>query len=148
MPDQNKRQAVDSGIKEKPGCWCHNKTKEMLLVYWTKIRTLPCLVHPSKTLRRMSFLSTFVKVVKKDTGIYLRLLHGFVNHYTWIPLSCYVCGFVKIDTGWKVYFLQLICCIPFAQTRQCEQWLIRKWKQLHTCPKKEKKMAFVHRIWG
>ena len=52
----------------------------------------------------------------------------------------------KLIQDEKFIFLQANCCILFAQTRQCEQWLIRKGRQLHTCPKKEKKMAFVHRI--
>ena len=45
----------------------------------------------------------------------------------------------KLIQDEKFIVLHVNCCIAFAQTRQCEQWLIRKGRQLHTCPKKEKK---------
>ena len=89
MPDQNKRQAVDSGIKQKPCCWCHNKTKERLLVYWTKIRTLPCLVHPSKISAGCPLCQLLSKLLKMIHGFFWVVIYGFQNWYRMKSLLFY-----------------------------------------------------------
>ena len=91
-------------------------------------RLLPCLVRPWVN---QCSLSTFVKLIKIDSLIspllklwncqnwsmdFSMLLHGLVQIYTWISLTC----FTWICQNWYLYFSNYL--LLNKCTRVCQKW--------------------------